>query len=274
MHTCTATALEDKYFDAAGVRIRYVEYGLGDPVVLVHSYTSDLEEQWIKPGIFDKLAERYRTIAFDVRGHGKSGKPHDPKAYGPEMARDIVRLLDHRGVAKAHIVGYSMGGHIVAQLLTLSPERFLTAVLGGACGRLKWTAEDERQADIEAIEMEQGLLSSQIMRLWPADEPKPNPAQLKRLSARFLVDGDHHALAAVRRSNQDQVVTADQLAAAHVPMLGIVGSADPYLKSFTELSGSVPQLKLVIINGATHVSASSEPELVRAILDFLRDHPT
>ena len=90
MHTAAAAALDDRYFDSGGVRIRYAEQGRGEPAVLVHSYTSDLEEQWIKPGVFAQLSAHYRTIAFDVRGHGKSGKPHDPNAYGAEMAWDVV----------------------------------------------------------------------------------------------------------------------------------------------------------------------------------------
>src|SRR5688572_12972199 len=157
----------DEYFDSAGVRIRYVEQGTGAPVVLVHSYTSNLEDQWVGPGVFGQLSSHHRTIAFDVRGHGKSGKPRDPQAYGPEMALDVTRLLDHLGIAKAHIVGYSMGAHVVAQLLVLRPQRFLSAVLGGACGRHAWTAEDEQRAETEAAEMERGLLTSQILRLWP-----------------------------------------------------------------------------------------------------------
>lgn len=148
------------------------------------------------------------------------------------------------------IVGYSMGAHIVAQLLVLSPGRCLTAVLGGACGRHIWTAEDEQRVEIEAAEMEQGLLKSQILRLWPADQPKPGAAQLEELSARFLIDDDCYALAAIRRSNKDQVVTANQLAAVQVPMLGVVASADPYLASFTELRRLMPRLQLVIINDA------------------------
>src|SRR5688572_2364514 len=97
--------LEDFFFDSAGVAIRYVEAGTGAPVVLVHGYTSDLEDQWIGTGVLPALARMHRVIAFDARGHGRSGKPHAPAAYGPEMALDVVRLLDHLGIARAHVVG-------------------------------------------------------------------------------------------------------------------------------------------------------------------------
>src|SRR5438552_10678740 len=144
----------EQYFDSAGVRIRYVDRGQGDAIVLVHSYASDLEDQWVKTGVLDALARSHRVIAFDVRGHGKSDKPHDPKEYGAELAWDIVRLLDHLRIDKAHVVGYSMGAHITAHLLTLAPQRIKTATLGGGSGRRDWTAEDDRRAQTEADEME------------------------------------------------------------------------------------------------------------------------
>jgi pimeloyl-ACP methyl ester carboxylesterase len=262
----------ESFFDSAGIRIRYVAHGGGEPVVLVHSYAGDLEGQWVKSGILDALAARHRVIAFDVRGHGKSDKPHDPAAYGAETAWDIARLLDHLGIARAHIIGYSMGAHIVAQLLTLAPARFLTATLGGACGRLCWTAEDDVRAEKEAQEMERGLLSTQLLRLRPAGEPRPDVAELRARSAEILAGKDHRALAAMRRANRLQLVTAEQIADAGVPVLGIVGSADPYRARFETLHERMPELNLVVLDRATHLSASAHPEFVPSILTFLRSH--
>ena len=120
-----------KFFDSNGVRLRYVEQGDGQPIVLLHGNGNTLQS-WIDAGVFKNLAADFRVIAFDARGHGKSAKPHDPKQYGPEMARDVVRLLDHLSIPKAHIIGYSMGAGTTLQLLTMNPERFLTAVLGAS----------------------------------------------------------------------------------------------------------------------------------------------
>jgi pimeloyl-ACP methyl ester carboxylesterase len=263
-------AAEDRTFDSAGVTIRYVERGRGEPVVLVHSYAGDLESQWIATGVFGVLSGSYRAIAFDGRGHGRSGKPHDASAYGAEMSRDIVRLLDHLGIDRAHVVGYSMGAHLVAQLLTLAPERFITATLGGGTGRRRWTADDERQAQLEADEMERGSLASQMRRLWPAGEPPPGDELIERSSAAFLPGKDCRALAAVRRSNRDQVITDGALAAVRVPVLGIVGSEDPYRTSFDELRKLLPQLELAVIEGAAHADAAGRPEFAAAIERFVR----
>lgn len=266
-------AAEDRFFDSDGVRIRYVEEGQGEPIVLVHGYTTNTEEQFVRPGVFSALATSYRVIGMDTRGHGRSDKPHDPARYGPEMGFDVVRLLDHLGLQRAHILGYSMGAHIVAQLLTVRPARFVTATLGGASGRRNWSAEDQRRVDIESSEMDQGLLTSQILRLWPKNEAPPTEAQLRERSAQQLAGKDPRALAAVRRSNPAQVVTEAQMAAATVPTLGIVGTADPYLRDFQQLKAAMPQLQLVTVQGASHGSLPGRPEFVRAVLDFLRAHP-
>ena len=260
------------FFNSAGVRIGYVEAGRGDPVVLVHSYTGNLRDQWVRTGVFGALAPSYRVIAFDARGHGESDKPHDPGAYGPEMAWDIARLLDQLGVPRAHVVGYSMGAHIVAQLLALAPQRFVTATLGGACGRFSWTAEDERRAELEAQEMERGLLVTQLTRLSRPGDPPPDLDELRARSAEILAGEDRYALAAVRRANKSQVVAPERIAAAAVPTLGIVGSDDPYRARFDTLVKLMPQLKLVVLERATHVSAPMHPEFIPAILRFLRSH--
>jgi pimeloyl-ACP methyl ester carboxylesterase len=262
-------AAEDKTFDSAGVPIRYIEDGRGAPVIMVHGYTSSIERGFVQPGVFPAVAQHYRAIAIDARGHGRSGKPHDRAAYGPEMGRDVTRLMDHLGIAKAHIVGYSMGAHIVAQLAIADPARFLTLTLGGAAGRLGWSADDQRRVDEESAEMDQGVLRSQFLRLWPRDRPPPSEAEIRADSERRLAGQDPRALAAVRRSNPDQVVTIEALAAVPMPTLGIVGTADPYLRDFERLKAIMPRLELVTIPGASHGSAAATPDFRAALLRFL-----
>ncbi len=120
------------YFDSDGVQIYFEEHGKGEPVVLVHGFASRAEHNWGAMNWFTTLAAHYRVVALDCRGHGKSGKPHDPAAYGGEtMGDDVIRLMDHLGIKRTLIMGYSMGGRIVTGLLMLHPERLRAAVLGG-----------------------------------------------------------------------------------------------------------------------------------------------
>jgi pimeloyl-ACP methyl ester carboxylesterase len=269
-------APQDQFFDSKGVRIRYIEQGAGEPVVLIHGYTGTAEGLWVTSGVFQQLAKNYRVIALDCRGHGKSDKPHDVKQYGREMALDIVRLLDHLKIQKAHIVGYSMGGAITAKLLTLMPERFLTATLGGSGGTMGWTTEDDARIEKEAQEMEQGANRSMLLRLWPTDKPKPTEEEIeaelkKRRDANPNLD--RVALAAVRRSNRERVVTESQMAAVKVPTIAIVGTADPIMERVNRLKKVMPQLKVVTIDRATHsgeVGAVRRPEFLQALQEFLK----
>ncbi len=273
----TVVCAQDKYFDSNGVRIRYLDQGSGQPIVLIHGYTSNVERSWMDTGVFANLVKDYRVIALDCRGHGKSDKPRDPRAYGGEMGQDVVRLLDFLKIARAHIVGYSMGGNITAQLLTTNPGRFITATLGGASGRREaWGAQSEQAAEEEAVELENGIpFRSLILRVAPIDEPKPTDEAIRQRSQAMVAVNDTAALAAFMRGRRAQLVTDAQMAAVQVPTLGIVGSADPNLTGMNSLKTIWPALKVVIIEGATHAGergAQRRPEFVDAIREFITAH--
>jgi pimeloyl-ACP methyl ester carboxylesterase len=125
----------DDVFDSNGVKIRYVTEGDGEPVVLIHGWMAD-SSMWGRDSSGNtKLdtthAKGFKFIALDCRGHGKSDKPHDVAMYGPEMAADVVRLLDHLKIEKAHLIGYSSGAHIAGMVAATHPERVLSVVYGG-----------------------------------------------------------------------------------------------------------------------------------------------
>jgi pimeloyl-ACP methyl ester carboxylesterase len=268
-------AAQDQFFDSNGVRIRYVDQGSGQPVVLIHGYTGSIAG-WVETGVLPNLEKDYRIIALDCRGHGKSDKPHDPQSYGIQMGQDVVRLLDHLNIARAHIVGYSMGAGITAKLLTTNPDRFLTATLGGAAGRQNWTAQDEAAAEAEAVELEQGMpFRSLILRLAPTDQPKPTDEVIQARSQQLLRGNDRLALAALVRSRGEQTVSEVQMAAVQVPTLGLIGSADPNLAAMNHLKSVLPALKVVVIEGATHGGergALRRPEFVDNLRAFLAAH--
>jgi pimeloyl-ACP methyl ester carboxylesterase len=265
----------ESFFDSNGVRLRFIEDGSGVLVVLVHGYTATAEKNWVAPGVFQQLAKNYRVIALDCRGHGKSDKPHDAKQYGREMSLDIVRLLDHLKIQKAHIVGYSMGGVITAKLLTMNPERFLTATLGGSGGRLAPTEAEIKRNAMVAAEMEQGSIRTLMLSLAPPDQPPPTEEQMKQGGAGLLAAQDVLALAAVMRGTPDQVITAEQVAAVSVPTMAIIGTADPTIEKVNRLKKAMPKLTVVAIDGAAHSGkngAHARPEFIQALQDFLKAH--
>jgi pimeloyl-ACP methyl ester carboxylesterase len=273
-----AQDLHEKYFDSSGVQIRYIDQGAGQPLVLLHGQGNNLDAAWIRTGVVANLAKDHRVIAMDLRGHGKSGKPHDPEAYGEEMGRDVLRLLDHLQIRRAHILGYSMGGAVSAKLLTTHPERFLTAILGGSSGRRNWNAGLAKEAEEEANEWVQGPpFRAFILRNTPRDQPPPTEEQMRERSQRMLQTIDPLAMAAFARSRQRQVVTNGEMAAVRVPVLAVVGSIDPGLAGVNELKAAMPSLKVVVIEGASHSSADERgaprrPEFATAIREFVAAH--
>ena len=121
--------LAERFFDSEGVRLRYVEEGRGpDAVVLLHDAGSDIDAQWLATGFFETLARQqiFRVIALDLRGHGKSAAG---PGEGTELADDVLRLMSHLGVERAHLIGFGRGAQVAAYLTVRHPRRVITATL-------------------------------------------------------------------------------------------------------------------------------------------------
>jgi len=267
-----ALRAEDKYFDSNGVKIRYTVEGKGDPVLLIHGFTANIEIQWSLLGITKALAKNYQVIAFDNRGHGKSGKPHDVKKYGTEMVEDAVRLLDHLKIDKAHVVGYSMGAMLTSKLLVTHPDRLLTATLGGAGALRKGVKVPLFEALADSLEQGKGV-EPLIVALTPPNAPKLSAERIRFMNSFVSLTNDTKALAAVVRSWKYLAVSDERLKMNRVPVLAIVGSQDPLRKNLDELQGRLCGLeKIVVIRGADHISAPAEPEFVSGLEKFLDKH--
>jgi pimeloyl-ACP methyl ester carboxylesterase len=105
------------------VRIHYETEGSGAPLVLQHGFTNSLET-WAEDGYVEPLAQRFRIILIDARGHGGSDKPHDPGDYSAShMAADVTSVLDALAIDKAHFFGYSLGGSVGLYLAQHAPHR-------------------------------------------------------------------------------------------------------------------------------------------------------
>ena len=106
------------------VSIAYTVTGDGPAVLLLHGFASDHVGNWVRPGIVDALAAAgRRVIAYDARGHGASGKPHDVAAYeNGAMVRDAQGLLDHLDIGRVDVIGYSMGAIVASRLVPAEPR--------------------------------------------------------------------------------------------------------------------------------------------------------
>src|SRR5262245_59092886 len=120
-------------FSSDGVEIAYSDEGEGDPILLIHGFASNIQANWRDTRWIKFLVDNgFRVIAIDNRGHGASQKLYDPAAYaGPAMAEDARRLLDHLGIKRADVMGYSMGARITAFLALAHPDRVRSAIFAG-----------------------------------------------------------------------------------------------------------------------------------------------
>jgi pimeloyl-ACP methyl ester carboxylesterase len=250
--------------------------GKGEPVVLIHGFAADIQTNWVMPGIFKGLVKDYRVIALDCRGHGKSDKPHEAKQYGKAMMEDVVRLLDHLHIKRAHIVGYSMGGGIALEMLMHHPERILTAAIGGFGVS---TAQKEKNMVNElAKSLEEGKgFAPLLLAITPPGQPKPTTEQIKFANTVLLAFNDSKALAACMRgfkseTDLDATDIVKDLQKSKRPILAIVGDKDPFKPGVDELKKEVPDTELVIIKGGDHVSTVMSPEFAKTLLKFLGEH--
>ncbi|HPO12138.1 MAG TPA: alpha/beta hydrolase [Candidatus Hydrogenedentes bacterium] len=254
-----------------GVRIHYYEQGRGEPVILVHGFAVNADLNWRWVGVSRALARDYRVIAFDNRGHGLSGKPHDPDQYGMEMVEDVVRLMDHLKIPRAHVAGYSLGGYITLKLMMMHPDRIISAA-PCAAGWERGDGENMRRIGEMADRLERGEGFKPILR---ALDPKEDPfADLRMLTVdaclRYM--NDTKAMAAAVRSISALEVKEWELRANRIPALTIVGSEDPLKKGADALSVTMTNHRIVVLKGANHHSAIKRPRFARELKKFLDQH--
>ncbi len=109
-----------------GITIHYQQVGHGPDVVLVHGITGSLAYWWVRTVPY--LKDAYRVTTYDLRGHGHSDMPPDGYT-SADMAGDLLGLLDHLEIPRAHLVGHSFGGPIVLHTALLAPERVASLTL-------------------------------------------------------------------------------------------------------------------------------------------------
>jgi pimeloyl-ACP methyl ester carboxylesterase len=271
------TEATDEYFDSNGVKIHYVSVGKGEPIVLIHGWMSDAS-MWGKDSAGNAKPQGspgYQVIAMDCRGHGKSEKLYDKTQYGIEMAEDVVRLLDHLKIKKAHLIGYSMGAFIVGNIAAKHPDRVISAVYGGQAPLIATENNTSREIDIFAKAVEEGRgLGAYIIYVTPSDRPKPAMEQANALAAFMLAGKDARALALAGKSFPELAVSIEDLRRCKAPSLYIYGSKDS--KATQErvalLRRKLGQGELKVVGGADHVTTLTRPEFGKAILDFLAAH--
>lgn len=240
-----------------GLLLRYAVVGSGQPVVLLHPFCDTLESWW-DIGLAGRLARRRRVIAIDARGHGGSDKPREPARYRIEhRVADVLAGLDAVQVARAHVVGYSMGGWTALGLASLAPTRLRSLVIGGAHPYAQDLTQLRRLLDggmerwCPVLERSLGALSS----AWRARMARNDPAALC-------------AVVADDRTDQSEAL-AQALAEVTVPIRWIVGELDPARGAVSRAAAATPRGDLVVVPASDHFQTFASAAFADAVAEFL-----
>lgn len=248
--TRTATAPD-------GVRIAYEVSGEGEPVVLVHGFASNRNINWRDTQWYRALVHAgRRVIALDCRGHGESGKPHEPAAYDEAiMARDIVAVMDAEDVGAADVMGYSMGGFLTIRLMADHGRRVRRAVLAGV-GENYFSRGEAWSETIAAA-----LLAAD-----PAAIRDPVARDFRAFAERGR--NDLAALAACMRRTR-RIYAPEELAALPQPVLVVCGERDTLTGSPERLAGAFVRGQARTIAGRDHMSTVGDRGYKEAAIRFL-----
>ncbi|MEO3385661.1 alpha/beta hydrolase [Mesorhizobium sp. CAU 1741] len=251
-------------FSHQGFDIAYLdrapETGGGEPVLLVHGFASSMQVNWVGPGWVKTLTEAgYRAIAFDHRGHGLSAKSYDPNDYTPSlMAGDAAALLDHLGIQKAHVFGYSMGARVAAFMALANPDLVASVIFGGlGYGMVDGVGDWDPIAE--------ALIAPD-----PATVTHPRGKMFRTFADQ--TKSDRRALAACIAKSREELSEAD-IGRIRQPALIGVGTTDDIAGSAQALAGLMPHAKAFDIVGRDHMLSVGDRTFKAAVLDFLREHP-
>ena len=242
------------------MRLNYVESGAGDaPVVLLGSSLGVTHAMWAPQ--LDVLAERFRVIAFDHRGHGESEVPPGPYTID-DLGGDVVELLDTLGVEQASYVGISLGGAVGLWLAENAPERFhrfalLCPPAWPAAGAQMWT---DRAATVRA-EGTQAIAEPTLGRWFLPDFTSTDAIREQLLNT----PDEGYAACCEALGAMD---LRDKLADITAPVLLVTAEQDASIPPETviPLASAIPGAHLEIIENAAHLVTYSHPDVINPLL--------
>ena len=253
------------FFDSAGVRIAFIDEGAGgedrgEPIILVHGFASNHAVNWLNTSWLKTLTgDGRRVIALDNRGHGASERLHDVAAYhASAMANDVRRLMDHLGLDRADVMGYSMGARITAHLALAEPSRVRAALLGGLGIKL-----------VDGVGLPLGIADAM-----EADSVQALIDPTQRMFRAFAeaTGSDLKAMAACIRGSR-QTLTEAEVRRITMPTLVSVGTADGIAGPAAPLAALLPRGEVLDIPGRDHNLAVGDRVHKAGVLDFLARRP-
>lgn len=244
-----------------GLDIAYETVGEGRPIVLVHGFASERVQNWRAPGWYQTLtAAGFRVIALDCRGHGESGKPHDPSFYDyAKMVDDLAAVMQAAGVSDADVMGYSMGGFLGIQLLMTQPGLIRRLVIGGVGA--SYLEDTSLSSDKRREEVAQALETDDKSTI-------ADPASRDFRAFAEQAGKDRLALAACMRGHRRNY-PARELWRSQRPVLVVCGENDTLTGPPGPLAAAFADGRAVTVAKRDHMTTVGDKVYKEAVVKFL-----
>lgn len=280
--SATAAQAPQKVPGAGGVNIAVYEFGNpdGPPIVLIHGFLAT-HLTWSRQ-FSGALADSFRLIAYDLRGHGASDKPLDPASYSSSeaWAGDLAAVIKFKGLVRPVLVGWSYGGLVLADYLRINGSESVGGLVFLAASTRAGTPEASAMINPKIRQLFPGLLSEDVLQSVTATrsflpllaaEPLDADAREITLAGAMMVPPP------VRQGMwARQLYNDDVLSAITVPTLVIHGRADSVLSpaAAEHIAATVPGAKLLLYDRVGHAVALEVPERFnRDLIEFMRHLP-
>lgn len=248
-----------------GFRMNYQLHGdSGAPLVLVHGYTGDVGD-WSDQ--IPEFSKTHRVLVMDHRGHGDSEGPPDRSTYTiPQMADDIVAIVDHVGFESYHLIGHSMGGAVSQEIALRGAARLITLTLFGTGTDFKIGANPAVVKYMEArnkLADEQGMSAVAAMSsVFPS--PPHVPAGRRDYEKARTLRMSPHGLAGGWNALVNWEGTTDRVKHITTPTLVMAGALEPAVKSTEYMHSQIAGSTILIIPEAGHCPQFERPEIFNA----------
>lgn len=241
-----------KVAPSRGHDIRYEDTGAGPAIVLIPGWTMSAAD-WRDAGYVDQLRPSHRVLNVDPLGNGLSDKPHAPEDYKwPDVAADVIAVLDHAGVDRAVLWGYSRGAVLAVAAAVEFPDRVAGVITNGGGNMTRVLA-----AGTPTGAMDEAMLAGDFGPLWEeynfSVEDRAYDTEVN----------DPTALAAMQIAIDRYGRTID-CGQVHCPALALVGSRDD--PDHDQITAEVTGAELHVLPGLNHLEAFSRLDLVMPIV--------
>lgn len=259
-----------------GFKMHYEERGQGEPVLLLHGFSLDART-WEPQS---PLAKKYRLIMPDSRFHGRSEIPANSVGGSAEAAADMVALLDHLKIGRAHVVGHSMGGTFGLELALRYPDRVRSLILVAPGIEGAPTPPEAMSRFMEGLKRYQSEGIAGWRASWLSDplfaQANVKP-ELRRQVAAMVEAFQFEALMKVRLPPTAKPTQLERLEQVKTPTLVLIGTEDqPHVRSASETTAKkIPGANIIIYSGTGHMLSMEQPKKFnRDVEQFLKQVAT